>query len=1727
MITPNTNKLINEVYSSTVGKWRFINLYLSLFLIAIASIDIEAQCFYEGPFTIADLSNNFITLEIEGAVNDDLSDPGQGVCGANIHFNHSAVGDLLITLTSPAGDVITLVGNTSPPPPLTNGANWNISFVPCGLPAAPDSGIGAQWSNNSAWANFGNYTGSYYPFAGCLENFNTGSVNGNWVLYIQDGLEFDVGELLEFSIIFCNPEGIECETCEPDGGFLSGLPYEICQGEQIDNLPEPDYLFSDPPNPDFYDYHYLVVLNDSIIGVLPDDDFVFENAGNHRLYGLSIANRDTHWLDSLAGQFLFSELRSQLSPGQRIFCGDIGLSFVNIFVYPVYDHVVDITICRDEQYVAGDSILPGPGTYFFEFNSIHGCDSIVTINLMEEIIFATAETSDTLSCVFFPATIEASASVLPDSGAYIWLNTDFQVVGDSNTLELVTNIGGSYFFVIESEFCRDTAEVFLSGSIEGTPVQLFADTLDCINNQASLRAVAQFPLLEYNWTGPDGFEGDQPDVTVDTEGWYFFAGLDRDSCLILDSIELIGEFEPPVLVTEVILGDCIGSDVQLLIPEFDSSYQLIWIFEGDSLEGRSPIVNMEGDYELIVEAENGCIENFRVEVIYQYDFPQITLGSLTFPCELDSAELSASSDIAGSEFFWTDSLDFIASGELVNVPDLGTYYLEVVSPAGCSVDTVFEVVSQGNLPDLELILSDTSGCFRDSIQLFSQSNFPQLEYSWTGPGGFSSVEASPWVYQEGQYFVEIFTPGGCELLDSIFVPNEFDISGIEILSDTINCLNPVGNLTVTGPDEYVYTWTFPDMSAEVGQMVDFVDTGLYRLLILNPENFCTATLEHATLGDFESPEGDFVADTISCNDPLASVQFLMDAEVTALLTGPGVLSSTDTEAIVDEPGEYLLIFTALNGCEDSVQVVVEADTALPQIVLNFTNLDCRNDSVSLSFQSDRALESFSWTGPDGFFSDEEVVNAGLPGSYQFAALGLNGCSDTIDFEIEDRSEDLNIVFLGNTTIDCNQPQTVIALEDAQSDYTFEWLGPNGFSSTDEEIAIVEGGWYFLTVTDAEDCAGTDSVFISEDFEFPEFDAVISTITCASEGEINLTYDGIPSFAWTGPEGFSSDEDRVMSSIGGDYQLRITNDNGCSVDTLFVLPIDTISPDISIGGIVELNCDQPTVVLTITNPDSSTIYFWISGSDTIFSTNLTVENAGIYLIEAIASNGCFASDEYMISEDFEVPEFDLIEGEFNCGSATVSLSVESGEDLRSVSWFTDGGIFGVGEEVETTEEGAHFVLVEGINGCIDSLGFEITFEPDFPDFDLVFSEISCAHPLAEVQLTTESQNTFTFTFPDGEEGEDPSFMTELPGEYTLVLTSPNDCVVNEDFIINADTVSPEAVINLISGFDCEEERAVLEAELVNTIDNIGYMWGGPVGSIEGSAAATQLMVNAGGIFTLNIENLDNGCDTELIYVLDSFDIGEANWELSVLQADCRDLPFGEIEIVASSGDFIQPFNYSLNGENWQTESIFNPGVGEWTVYLRDSRNCVADTIIFIDPLPEFLVSIGEDTIVELGENIWITPDVFPADRVYTYNWLGPVDCFDCPEAEGLLEQDEVFRLEVEDVETGCTASATKRVEVTADPRFYIPNVFNPNSQVGNNSFRMYTNSGFIESVDIQIYDRWGNLVFELQNCPVSEECGWDGNFRGEPMAQGVYVYQLVVRTIRGDEIINRGEVLLLN
>ncbi len=89
----------------------------------------------------------------------------------------------------------------------------------------------------------------------------------------------------------------------------------------------------------------------------------------------------------------------------------------------------------------------------------------------------------------------------------------------------------------------------------------------------------------------------------------------------------------------------------------------------------------------------------------------------------------------------------------------------------------------------------------------------------------------------------------------------------------------------------------------------------------------------------------------------------------------------------------------------------------------------------------------------------------------------------------------------------------------------------------------------------------------------------------------------------------------------------------------------------------------------------------------------------------------------------------------------------------------------------------------------------------------------------------------------------------------------------------------------------------------------------------------------------------------------------------------------------------------------------------------------------------------------------------------------------------------------------------------EPLVYIPNIFSPNSDEQNDVFRVRGEN--IETLHLTVYNRWGEKVFETQN----QNDGWDGNYKGKPCSQDMYVYHATIMFKDGTESSRKGNVTL--
>ncbi len=81
------------------------------------------------------------------------------------------------------------------------------------------------------------------------------------------------------------------------------------------------------------------------------------------------------------------------------------------------------------------------------------------------------------------------------------------------------------------------------------------------------------------------------------------------------------------------------------------------------------------------------------------------------------------------------------------------------------------------------------------------------------------------------------------------------------------------------------------------------------------------------------------------------------------------------------------------------------------------------------------------------------------------------------------------------------------------------------------------------------------------------------------------------------------------------------------------------------------------------------------------------------------------------------------------------------------------------------------------------------------------------------------------------------------------------------------------------------------------------------------------------------------------------------------------------------------------------------------------------------------------------------------------------------------------------------SQSNYAEVIPPLRMYIPNAFTPNGDGINDQFGIKGEG--VQDYEILVYDRWGEVIFESDS-PLKQ---WDGSYKGQPVQQGTYVYQV--------------------
>lgn len=378
--------------------------------------------------------------------------------------------------------------------------------------------------------------------------------------------------------------------------------------------------------------------------------------------------------------------------------------------------------------------------------------------------------------------------------------------------------------------------------------------------------------------------------------------------------------------------------------------------------------------------------------------------------------------------------------------------------------------------------------------------------------------------------------------------------------------------------------------------------------------------------------------------------------------------------------------------------------------------------------------------------------------------------------------------------------------------------------------------------------------------------------------------------------------------------------------------------------------------------------------------------------------------------------------------------------------------------------------------------------------------------------------------------------QVPGvyEFTYVVAGMAPCP-NAETTVSVEIFALPAV-DVGAGGELTCDNVSVEIGAPSTA-GLSYSWSFDSGPFPGDPTQAQVDINLPGTYTLTVTDDVTGCsNTDMITIDQNAETPSAD----VVTSDVR--CFGESNgvitvqnVTGGSG----PYMYSFNGGPFTDQTTYtNLGPNDYTIVVQDSKGCTQTLDFEILEPNELSVELigdfeGDEGIVNLGDSLFLQLEVsVPFGALDVVNWFPPelLACDTCSSSWAYPTLQTTFSVSVEN--DGCVAEDDLTVFVKKNRPVYVPNVFAPggDGHPDNELFKIFAGPQVARVKNFLVFNRWGETVFEVQDYDPKDSAnlniGWNGEFRGELMDAGVFVWFAEIEFIDGEVEIYEGDVTLL-
>jgi gliding motility-associated-like protein len=904
------------------------------------------------------------------------------------------------------------------------------------------------------------------------------------------------------------------------------------------------------------------------------------------------------------------------------------------------------------------------------------------------------------------------------------------------------------------------------------------------------------------------------------------------------------------------------------------------------------------------------------------------------------ATYSVSGGTAPYSYTWTGSA---ATSSVATNLTAGLYTVTVSDAQGCTTLTPF-VINSPAVFDATLTATNPlcPGAFNGSITTQVTGGQGALVYTWlpvgTGqnPVGLSAGAGSL------IYTLSISDASLCTVTSTVLLTDPAAISANLTFTNPF-CFGNCDGAAVSNPSNTVGTTTITWLpsgvtGSTIGGLCSSPISGVPNIYTVNiaDANGCSVSSTFSLTAPAQITAG-YTTSPALCQTPNGSIT-VAGSGGTGALTYSWLPPAAGTTTVVNNlsSGTYTVLITDANNCTNTVVVPVSASNG-PTATVASTSLQCfgQCDGSATVTAVIPSTATLLWLPPAVPGSTNTSISGLCVGSYSVEITDpANNCKTYYGVQISAPP----VITITTSSVEptcfgiCDGSVS-ISTAGGTPGYGFNWVGPNGFTSTLTSLTNLCGGDYSLTISDANACTVTPvvSLQVLNNIIIQQPVSVVDNI-CAGDclGSATINVVSTTTTALTATVNWNNGQiGNVANNLcTGTYSVLVTDTRGCS--NTFSVGIGSAPALSLVTTVVQPDCNLCNGSVSISasggnGPAYS--YTWTTGQSTSTLTNLC---AGLYQVLVKDVSNCAQLENVIINNSNGINSESITVVDESCpascdGSATITPA--GGLAPYIYNWINPAQTSTI-NSVNNLCPGTYFVRMTDANSCVRIASLAVNSANDFT-ISTFITPPSCTAVPADGSINAfvnGNSGPVTYLWMPGAVST-YSLGNAGPGSYTLTVTD-NLAGCTKSVIVNVSNFEVPQFSLTQTNADCLSQGA---ATVVATGTNaLTYLWS------TGSTASVVSNLPPG-LLTLTV-TAANGCVNVAQVAIAAEP--EVELQVAVKKLICKNDCNGIITLQPVSGTL--PFTFSLSNGSSSFQS-FSLCSNSYTASVMDSKGCT-DTVV---------------------------------------------------------------------------------------------------------------------------------------------------------------------------------------